>query len=276
MAAIKDHGVYENQVLEERIEEMLESHVDVRNLMTIDNDLVGVAGMVKAINVYSYEGVIEELEIGEGNTEMGKVSYETENYEIKLFQSRFSYNDEQAMIDPKVVEVGLKGIATDFVNDLQDKYYAELRKATLVNELQAGEAINYDAVVDCIGAMQAEHHLAEGITAESENGLFILAGKDAIKDLRKDEGFKAARQGEILFSGQIGQVCGIPVIRSNKVNDNEAFVATKEAVTLFNKKGMEAEQERDSNLRQNDVYMRTYLVVALTDATKVCKIVKQA
>ena len=274
MAAVQDHGLYANQVLEERIAEMLESRVDVRGLMTIDNDLVGAPGMVKVINTYNYEGVVEKLAIGEGNTEIGKVSYESKQYEIELFQSRFAYNDEQAMIDPKVVEVGLKGIAADFVNDLQDKYYAELRKATLVNELEAGEAINYDAVVDCIGAMQAEHQLAEGITVESEDGLFILAGKDAIKDLRKDEGFKAAKQGEILFAGQIGSVCGIPVIRSNKVEDKEAFVATKEAVTLFNKKGMEAAQERKENERQNDVYMRTYLVVALTDATKVCKIVK--
>lgn len=52
------------------------------------------------------------------------------------------------------------------------------------------------------------------------------------------------------------------------------YMATKEAVTLFNKKGTEVEQERDPNTRENSIYSRKYYLAALTDETKDVKIFK--
>ena len=49
-------------------------------------------------------------------------------------------------------------------------------------------------------------------------------------------------------------------------------MATRDAVTLFNKKGVEIEQERDANIRKNSIWSRKYYLAALTDATKVVKI----
>ena len=51
-------------------------------------------------------------------------------------------------------------------------------------------------------------------------------------------------------------------------------MATKEAVTLFNKKGTEVEQERDGNTRENTIFSRKYYLAALTDETKDVKIFK--
>jgi len=48
----------------------------------------------------------------------------------------------------------------------------------------------------------------------------------------------------------------------------------RDAVTLFNKKGVEVEQERDANTRLNEIYSRKYYLAALTDATKVVKIIR--
>ena len=62
---------------------------------------------------------------------------------------------------------------------------------------------------------------------------------------------------------------GMPVYESKAVPDDCAFIATKEAVTAFIKKGVESEQERVPNNRQTILYMRKYMVVALTDATRV-------
>jgi len=47
-----------------------------------------------------------------------------------------------------------------------------------------------------------------------------------------------------------------------------------EAVKLFMKKDVEVEQERDADTRTNSVYLRTAYIVALVDATKICKIAK--
>ena len=49
---------------------------------------------------------------------------------------------------------------------------------------------------------------------------------------------------------------------------------TKAAVTLFNKKGIEVEQERDGNVRKNSIFTRKFYLPALTDETKAFKIVK--
>ena len=42
--------------------------------------------------------------------------------------------------------------------------------------------------------------------------------------------------------------------------------------TLFMKKDVEVEQDRDADKRKNSIYLRDCYVCALTDATKACKI----
>ena len=272
--AVQAHVLYDNEVIETKIEELLESNVDVRVLMTIDNSLVGVAGDKKTVNTYDYAGTIEKLGRGQGNTVSGKVSYTSESKEIELFQSNFSYYDEDVRRDPMVVEVGLKGIKADFINDLQDKFYAEVAKATNEVELESAEAaFTYDDVVDAIAEMEGVNDLS-GVTVENENGLFILAGKEFKKDIRKDDAFKAAEQGQMLFSGNFGSVAGLPIIYSNKIGDKEAYVMTKEAVKMLVKKELEVEQERSANHRRNDIYMRNIHLVYLADNTKIVKISK--
>ena len=56
--------------------------------------------------------------------------------------------------------------------------------------------------------------------------------------------------------------------------EGTAYLLTREAVTLFVKKESEVEQERSANIRRNDVFLRKVNVCALTDATKLVKIVK--
>ena len=81
--------------------------------------------------------------------------------------------------------------------------------------------------------------------------------------------------GEVVYNGQVGTICGIPVIATNALTD-AAYVMTKEAVKLFIKKDVEVEQDRDADTRTNSVYLRTAYVVALVDATKIAKITEAA
>ena len=70
----------------------------------------------------------------------------------------------------------------------------------------------------------------------------------------------------------MGDISGVPVIHSRKVPANTAYLATKEAVTLFNKKGIQLEADRDKEHRINTEIARKVCLVALTDATKAVKI----
>jgi hypothetical protein len=69
-------------------------------------------------------------------------------------------------------------------------------------------------------------------------------------------------------------VAGVNIYTKRDAETGTIVLGTKEAVTLFNKKGVEVEQERDANTRLNEIYSRKYYLAALTDATKAVKIVR--
>ena len=253
------NNVYENKVLEAKAKDLLLTAVNAKNFMTIDNELSQNAGMKKVINVYTYSGEAEELGVGEGNTNRGSISYVPQEYEVKMVQQAFDYFDEDFMKDNTIVDNMLKGANQVMVNKMTSDFIAEVEKASLkVTNAQFG----YDAIVDGISELNLE----------DEKEVFVIIPNTWKKDLRKDADYKAARQGEVIYSGQVGAIAGIPVIASKALNN--AFVMTKEAVKLFMKKDVEIEQDRDADKRKNAVYLRESYVCALVDATKICKITK--
>ena len=271
MPQLPSHVLYANSVIEDMLEELLETNLNAMNLMTIDTELAQHAGMIKNVLVYKYEGEVEELQRGQGNTKVGTLSHEVAPYTVVTAQHMFQYADEDAMIEPKVVQHGVAGAAKTIANHMNEKYMAELAKAELVVNA-AGEALNYDLVVDALAAMEANGAISGASAERASEGAFLLINPKQRGELRKDADFKAAAHGEIVFSGQIGQVAGLPVIVSALVPEGMAFVATKEAVTCFVKKESEVEQDRDINTRVNTIVMRKVNVVALTDKSKVVKI----
>ena len=182
---------------------------------------------------------------------------------VKVKQEEFEYTDEQFMKDPMVLEAGLKGAATSMINDLNKDFFDEIAKTTTLSTYT--DVIKYDDIVDAIAKMNLE----------DETGLFVLINPKQKAEIRKDADFKASRMGEIIHSGQIGDISGIPVAVSKKVPEDTVFVATKEAVTCFVKKEVEVEQDRIKNKRINSIIPRKVGLVALTDATKAVKITKQ-
>jgi hypothetical protein len=229
--------------------------------MTLDNSLVEHAGMIKKINTYTYAGKIEKVGRTAKNSDnaRGKVTVTTKPYNVEVNQQVFDYTDEDQMIDPNVVTVGLKGMAEVTVNDFTDAFFVEAAKATLTQQYPAATGISYDIVVDAIAQMNLE----------DEAGLFLIIDPQQKAAIRKDPDFKGARLGEILFNGQVGTIGGIPVVVSKKATT--PVLATKEAITLFTKKENEVEQSRSIEERINTVVARTVYICALTDATKIVK-----
>ena len=257
------HKVYENIVLSNKVNDILTTQVDLNSYMTIDTSLTENAGMKKVVNTYTASGEVEELAMGQGNSTEIEVSFTPTQYDVKTYQGKFAFYDEQEMTDPMVVEVGLDGSAKTMINTFTEKAIAEFEKATL--EVPTA-SWSFNTVVDAIAKMNLE----------SEEGLFLLispadqaAVRKALKDdLKYSEGF--------VRTGYIGSVCGVPVIVSKAVPANKGYLATKEAVSVFIKKDTETEYERDADTRKNSYWIRKVAVVALTDATKVVKITVSA
>ena len=255
--------VFNNKVIEAKAKDLLSTAVNTRSLMTVDEDLVQEAGMVKTINVYTYTGEAEELAVGVGNTasKRGSITYAGTDYTVKMVQQAFDYYDEDFMKDETIVDNMLKGANQVMVNKMNSDFITEAKKATLSQTFAKNGALGYDTIVDAISKLNLE----------DESKVFVVIPNAWKAALRKDTDYKSAQLGEVIYNGQVGTICGIPVICSKALTD-AAFVMTAEAIKLFMKKDVEVEQDRDADKRKNSVYLRTAYVCALVDATKIVKI----
>ena len=250
--------VYNNKVIEAKAKDLLTTSVNARSLMSIDNELAQDAGMTKVVHVYEYTGAAEEVGAGEGNSTRGSIKYTPTEYTVKYVQQTFDYQDEDFMKDNLIVDNMIKGATQTMANKMTADFVAELEKATLHSDFAT---FGYEAIVDGIAEMNVE----------DESKLFVVIPNAWKADLRKDDDYKSARQGEVIYNGMVGTVAGIPVIATKALTD-KAYVMTNEAIKLFMKKDVAVEQDRDIETRTNTVVMGTAYLVALVNADKIVKL----
>ena len=259
---------YENFFLSNEVEDQFNSHLDLQQFCTVDNTLTGIAGMKRVINTYRATNGTEKLTVGQGNTKSIEVSYTGVEYDIALAQNRFVWNDEDAMTDPNLVPVGMKHAGTDMFNTVNADIYTEFAKTGLVIESTTPD---FAAFVDAGAALNLEDLEGTSIFA-------FVCPKDMAK-VRKSLGDDLKYVEAFAKNGYVGSVAGINLYTKKDATEGEIIVATKDAVTIFNKKGVTVEQStegsrssEDANVRKNTVFSRKYYVVALTDETKAVKI----
>lgn len=255
--------IYNNFYLSNEIEDQYNSHLDLQSFCTVDNTLEGTAGMLRKINVYKATDGTEKLAMGVGNSKSIEVSYTPHEYRIQLAQNRFKYYDEQAMTDPQLVPTGTKHMGTDMFNTVNKDIYGEFAKATQVAVVGK---FDFGAFADAQSILALEN--LEDVT------IFAFVCPADVAELRKE--LKDTLQYVEAFAknGYVGTVAGVNIYTKKDATAGSIYMATKEAVTLFNKKGTETETERDPNTRENSIYARKYYIPALTDETKDVKIFK--
>ena len=255
------HTIYENFFLSNTVEDQFNSHLDLQRFCVVDNSLVGTAGMKRIIHTYRATDGTEKLAVGQGNSKSIEVSYTPVEYEIALAQNNFKWYDEHAMTDSMLVPVGMKHIGTDMYNTVQADIYGEFAKTGLVVD---AAAFNFDAFVDASAALNLEN-------IENVEIFAFVNPKDKAK-IRKTLKDELQYVESYARQGYIGTVAGINLYDKADATEGEIIVGILGAVTIFNKKGVETEQEREPNTRQNTAYSRKYYVVALTDESKAVKI----
>lgn len=253
--------VYENFYLSNEIEDQYKSHLDLMQFCTVDNSLVGTAGMTRKINVYKATDGTEKLSMGSGNSKSIEVSFTPEEYKILLAQNRFKYYDEQAMTDPMLVPVGMRHMGTDMFNTVNADIFAEFNKASL--SLSATD-YSFGTWADAVAKLNFEN--------VEEASIFAFVNADDMASIRKALNDDLKYVEAFARTGYVGTVAGINVYGKKDAVKGTIIVGTREAVTLFNKKGTEVEQEREPNTRENIIYARKYYLAALTDETKVVKV----
>ena len=257
---------YANFVLENKYESILTTKVDLANYLTADYSLTEAPGMKKTIHVYKATGSVEDLAMTAGNSGIFEAAYESKDYDVVVTQGKGVYYDEEAMKDPMIVETILKGMAEAMVNDFTSKAIAEMIKTTRTIECDFSTATSgylFGKVVD-----------AAALFGEEEDGLFLLISPKDLAYARKQLGDSLQYSEGFVRTGYVGSICGFPVVVSKAVPEGCAILGNREAVTLFVKRGTEAEQDRDPDHRKNDLYIRKVALVALTNEQKVAILAK--
>ena len=259
------HVIYDNFFLSNEVEDQYNSHLDLQPFCTVDNSLVGTPGMKRKINVYSATNGTQTLGMGEGNTKSIEVSYIDKEYEILMAQNKFEFFDEQIMTDPMLVPVGTRHMGTDLFNTVNADIFAEFNKATLA---VSAAKFDFDAFVDAQAKLSLENLEDVSIFGFVSPTDMASIRKNLKEDLKYVEAF--------VKNGYVGTVAGINLYTKKDAAPGTIVIGTKEAVTLFNKKGTEVEQPprsaEDANVRKNTILARKYYLAALTDATKAVKI----
>lgn len=254
---------YENFIIENKMTDLVNSELNVRSLMTIDYSLAEAAGLKKVINKYTYTGKVEKLAKGAKNTTKGGVTFTPKEYTVERYQQTYTYNDMDVMQDPYLIDVASKGASVLMANEIKEEYFAELAKISNSSEYTE---FNYAAIVDALAS----------IDKEVETDMFVIMGNDLRAAIRKDADFIASKQGEILYTGQFGTICGLPVLFSKLVPEGTAYITKKDAVKFFVKKEGSVEQDRDIESKDNTVVYERHGVMALVDDTYSIKMTRTA
>jgi len=255
---------YPNFILENKMTDLTNTYLNVGALYTVDDSLETTSGLKKVIHKYTYTGTVEKLAKGQKNSVRGKVGFETVEYVVSRYQQTYDLHDIEVMEDPYVADVAAKGAAQTMANEIRDEYFEELKKISLSHSYTG--TFSYTTVVDALLKRELE----------KETDLVLVVSLEQLAEIRKDPLFMESKQGDILYTGQVGTICGRPIVCSKLVPAGTSYITAKDAVKLMVKKKMKVEQKREAEEQITTYVHSRYGVMALVDDTRSIKIVKQS
>lgn len=251
--------VFDNAVLEQKLQNDLITRLDMNQFITMDYDLVEAPGMIKKIRVYKGVGEVEDLGMGDGNTEDIGSEFDEAEYRVAVTQGRVPFYDEQRMADPKAIDKAVQFLGESLTNDVTAKVVEELKKGSGVLA-----TLDFDGVVDAIAAFPEESH----------NDMYLLMSKDCYAELQKECKNLISYVEAFVRTGYVGHIAGVPIYVSKACGEGEAFLACKSAITCFMKKGVETEQQRDADHRKTTIFGRNVKVIAATKLDRIAVFTK--
>lgn len=189
----------------------------------------------------------------------------TENYHLKVVNYRIKslqdnilrYYDDDQMTDPVLVDTKIQALAVSMVNNWTKKSIDEFHKTNNMAVFTDWGLANW---ADAIAIYSNKY--------EDQAGLFCLCSMDLVPTIRKALGDYLKYTEAYIRTGAIGDVLGVPIYTSKALPKETMFLATRDAVTAFIKKGVFVEQDRNIDTKLNNIVASRYTVIALTNESK--------
>lgn len=277
MALTKLENLIDAEVMADAISAKVASKIVVTPFAKVDTTLEAKnAGDTITVPQFNYIGDAEDIAEG---VECGTVQLtaSTTTATVKKAMKAVSLTDEAVLSgygDP-VGETNAqlaKAIAAKVDTDAMDA----LQTAQLKYDGSA-KAISYAGIVDAVDVFGEEFN--------SDKVIFIHPGQ--VGTLRKDTEFLAADKlaESVRVTGAIGKICNCEVVISKKVPLNEGGTAYEcpivklnndaeseddaAALTVYMKRDVNVETERNTKARTTDISVDEIYTVALSNASKV-------
>ena len=264
------------EVMADMISGKIQSKIVVTPFAKIDTTLSGRPGDTITVPQYAYIGDAEDVAEGVAAGTV-KLTATTKEYKVKKAMKAVELTDE-AVLSGYGNPVGqtnnqlAKSMASKVDVDAMDA----LQDAQLTYHGSA-KVISYEGIVDAIDKFDEE--------VNTEKVIFI--NPKQMTQLRKDANFISADKypGNVVMTGEIGKIANCRVVASKKVpldttsanyicpivklnqgNETEDETA---ALTIYLKRNVNVETERDTLSRKTIISADEHYVAALTDTSKV-------
>lgn len=261
---IPNFKVVDNEVVEQKLQNQLITKLDMNQFITLDYNLAEAPGMIKKVRTYVGTGDVQDLAMGEGNSVVIGADFVESDYRVAVTQGTAIWYDEQQMADPKAIDKAIEHLSEALVNDVTKKVVGELRNAT-----ETIATLDFDGIVDAIAAFPDEEN----------PGMYLLMNKLAYAALQKECKDELKYVEAFVRSGYVGHLAGVPIFVTKALDNDddkaEAYLATKDAITCFMKKGVETEQLRDPGTRSTAIVGRNVKVIAATKLNKIFKYIAE-
>lgn len=264
------------EVMAEMISAGLPKAIKFAPLAKIDKTLVARAGNTITIPKFSYIGDAEDVAEG---VAMGTtvLTATTTTATVKKAGKAVELTDESVLSgygDP--VGETTKQLKMSIAAKVDNDCLGALYEASLKHDGIAG-VISYNGIVDAVDKFEEEDQASK----------IIFVHPKQITTLRKDEDFKDINKYPLqtVMTGVIGEIAGCQVIPSKKVKENEAKtgyvnpivkLTTDEAgeevapaLTIYLKRDVELEDDRDILAKTTVVSADEHYVAALSNDSKV-------
>ena len=264
------------EVMADMISGKIQSKIVVTPFAKIDTTLQGRPGDTITVPQYAYIGDAEDVAEGVAAGTV-KLSATVKEYKVKKAMKAVELTDEAVLsgygnpVGETNTQLG-KAIASKVDVDAMEA----LHGAQLTYD-GSTKVISYEGVVDAIDVFDEE--------VNTEKAIFIHPKQ--VTQLRKDANFISADKypGSVIMSGEIGKIANSRVVASKKVpldeagtsylcpivklnQDNETEDETA-ALTIYLKRNVNVETERDTLARKTIISADEHYVAALTDTSKV-------
>lgn len=279
MAQTKLTNLINPEVMANMISASLPKAIKIAPLAKIDTTLVARAGNTITIPKFAYIGDAEDVAEG---VAMGTtvLTATTQEATVKKAGKAVELTDESVLSgygDP-VGETN-KQLKMSIASKIDNDCLTALEGATLVHD-SSSVVISYDGVVDAVDKFEEEDQAAK----------VLFVHPKQITTLRKDEDFKDINKYPLqtIMTGVIGEIAGCQVVPSKKIklNDGETAyenyivkTATTEegeevapALTIYLKRDVEIETDRDILAKTTVISADEHYVAALSNDSKVVKV----